>query len=186
MNRREEREHKFRLLFSALFYPEEEIPEQLDHYFESPDYETEGGKVKLEELKQEDRERLEFEVKKIIEKIPELDREINQDIEGWTTQRMNRSDLTVLRLALYEIHYDDSVPEKVALNEAVDLAKKYGGTESGSFVNGVLARIVNPDRKKEAVKTVSDSPKAASEIKEEVHGGKSVHILVNRGHNAHS
>ena len=51
-------------------------------------------------------------------------------------------DLTIIRLALYEILFDDQVPEKVAINEAVELAKKYGGDESPAFINGVLARLV--------------------------------------------
>ena len=55
---------------------------------------------------------------------------------------MARVDLTIIRLALYEILFDDQVPEKVAINEAVELAKKYGGDESPAFINGVLARLV--------------------------------------------
>ena len=55
---------------------------------------------------------------------------------------MSKVDLTIIRLALYEILYDESVPEKVAINEAVELAKKFGGDESPSFVNGILAKLV--------------------------------------------
>jgi len=55
---------------------------------------------------------------------------------------MGKVDLTIIRLALYEILYDESVPEKVAINEAVELAKKFGGDESPSFVNGILAKLV--------------------------------------------
>ena len=51
-------------------------------------------------------------------------------------------ELTILRLACFEIRFDDSVPDKVAINEAVELAKKFGGDESPSFVNGVLAKLV--------------------------------------------
>ena len=54
---------------------------------------------------------------------------------------MSRVDLTLLRLGLYEMLYDDSVPYKVAINEAVELAKKYGGDDSFSFVNGILGRL---------------------------------------------
>jgi N utilization substance protein B len=81
-------------------------------------------------------------VSRIFACAPELDEKINQVAEGWKTKRMSRVDLTIIRLALYEILYDDQVPEKVAINEAVELAKKYGGDESSSFINGVLAKLV--------------------------------------------
>ena len=75
-------------------------------------------------------------------KIPELDEKINEVTEGWKTKRMGRAELTILRLALYEILFDEEIPEKVAINEAVELAKKYGGNESPAFINGVLAKLV--------------------------------------------
>ena len=55
---------------------------------------------------------------------------------------MGKVELTILRLALYEILYDDEIPEKVAINEAVELAKKFGGDDAPSFINGVLAKLV--------------------------------------------
>ena len=55
---------------------------------------------------------------------------------------MGRVELTILRLALYELRYDESVPEKVAINEAIELAKRFGGEEAPSFVNGILAKLV--------------------------------------------
>jgi N utilization substance protein B len=55
---------------------------------------------------------------------------------------MGKVELTILRLALFEIQYDEDVPEKVAINEAVELAKKFGGDDSPSFVNGILAKLV--------------------------------------------
>lgn len=54
---------------------------------------------------------------------------------------MNKVDLTILRLASYEILWDEDIPTSVAINEAVELAKKFGGKDSSSFVNGVLAKI---------------------------------------------
>ena len=57
------------------------------------------------------------------------------------TKRMGKVELTILRLALYEIKHDDDVPEKVAINEAVELAKKFGGDDSPAFINGILAKI---------------------------------------------
>ena len=93
------------------------------------------------ELGEEDRKYLEERVEKIVARIPELDRQINEVTEGWSTRRIGRVELAILRLAVYEIKEDESIPEKVAINEAVELAKKYGGNESSSFVNGILAKF---------------------------------------------
>ena len=75
------------------------------------------------------------------EEPPIIDKELNRVAEGWTTARMPKVDLTLLRLALYEIRYEE-LPAGVAINEAVELAKKYGSDNSSSFINGVLGRIV--------------------------------------------
>ena len=77
-----------------------------------------------------------------METIPELDECLNKVAEGWKTRRMGKVELTILRLALYEMKHDDTVPEKVAINEAVELAKKFGGSDSPAFVNGILAKLV--------------------------------------------
>ena len=55
---------------------------------------------------------------------------------------MGKVELTILRLAVYEMQYDEEIPEKVAINEAVELAKKFGRDESSAFINGVLAKLV--------------------------------------------
>ncbi|MBO6015159.1 MAG: transcription antitermination factor NusB, partial [Lachnospiraceae bacterium] len=66
---------------------------------------------------------------------------IRQTATGWTMERMGKVDLTILRLAVYEMKMDDTIPVSVAINEAVELAKKFGQDESPSFVNGVLAKF---------------------------------------------
>ena len=81
-------------------------------------------------------------VEKISEKIGEIDAKINEVSEGWKTGRMGKVDLTLIRLAVYEMLYEEDVPAKVAINEAVELAKMYGTDNSPSFVNGVLAKLV--------------------------------------------
>ena len=78
----------------------------------------------------------------VTSRIPELDQKIDSVAEGWKTKRMGKVDLTILRLALYEMLYDDEIPKRVAINEAVELAKRFGQNESPSFVNGVLAKLV--------------------------------------------
>lgn len=147
MTRRELREHCFKMLFSANFYDAEEAERQLDNYFDAPEEDETDAKGHTEVLHQvtleeKDREYLQNRVEQIIEAIPELDAALNQVAEGWKTRRMGKVELTILRLALYEMKKDETVPEKVAINEAVELAKKFGGSDSPAFVNGILAKLV--------------------------------------------
>ena len=77
------------------------------------------------------------------EKQSELDELISQHLKkGWTLRRISKVALSILRLAVYEMKYVDDVPQKVAINEAVNLAKEYGGEEDAKFINGVLGAIV--------------------------------------------
>lgn len=80
-------------------------------------------------------------VNRIVEKLDEIDEKLNMTAEGWQTKRMGKVDLTILRLAVYEIKYDEDIPTGVAINEAVELAKKFGQDSSPAFVNGVLAKF---------------------------------------------
>ena len=75
------------------------------------------------------------------EKLAEIDARIDTFSHKWSRNRISRVALAVLRLAVYEMLYDDDTPVSVAINEAVELAKKYGGDEDSSFVNGVLGGI---------------------------------------------
>ncbi len=136
------------MLFSADFYPtQEEAVAQLDQYFQSPEeYDTDPEgvlQVLLKvELKSEDSEYLQARTVNIIDKIPEIDAKLNEVAAGWKTKRMGKVELTILRLALFEMLYDENIPEKVSINEAVELAKKFGGNDSPAFVNGILARFI--------------------------------------------
>ena len=78
---------------------------------------------------------------KIIAVLEEIDKIINESSKGWKTTRMGKVDLTLIRLAVYEIKYEEDIPTGVAINEAVELAKKYGTDDSPAFINGVLAKI---------------------------------------------
>ena len=147
MTRRELREHCFKMLFCADFYQAEEKEEQLKQYFLSPEEEAatpEGVDEILHrvELKEAEEETLLQRAESIMSKIPELDEKINQVAEGWKTSRMGKVELAILRLAVYEMKYDEQIPEKVAINEAVELAKKFGGSDAPAFVNGILAKLV--------------------------------------------
>ena len=147
MTRRELREHCFKLLFCTSFHPAEETKEQLLQYFAQPveEEQTADGKYEIlhsPALDLVDGKYVQDKVERIIEKIPDLDSQINKVAEGWTTKRMGKEEITILRLALYEMQFDDEVPDKVAINEAVELSKKFGGDDSSSFVNGILAKLV--------------------------------------------
>ena len=130
MGRREQREQIFKLVFQLEFNDKAEMPEQMRLYLEQEEIQSEKDCVYISEK---------FE--KIQEKVTELDTLINEQAIGWKTDRMGKVDLAIIRLAVYEIKYDDSVPTSVAINEAVELAKKFGQDESSSFVNGVLAKF---------------------------------------------
>ncbi len=80
-------------------------------------------------------------VQGVAEHQEELDRLIRQHSEHWRLERMAAVDRNLLRLALYELLHQPEVPAKVVINEAVELAKRYGSEESGSFVNGILDRV---------------------------------------------
>ncbi len=79
--------------------------------------------------------------RKIEEKLPQIDERLAAESQGWKLGRMNKVDLAILRLAAYEVLEDDDIPVGVAINEAVELAKKFGGDDSPSFVNGVLGKV---------------------------------------------
>ena len=130
MSRSELREHIFRMLFRVEFVSEEEMKEQEALYFEL-----------LEEVSEKDQAYISGKYNAILEKLEEIDNVLNELSTGWKTSRMNRVDLTVLRLATYEIKWDEDVPTSVAINEAVELAKKYSSDSGPAFINGVLAKV---------------------------------------------
>lgn len=132
MGRSEIRQHIFKMLFVIEFNDREELEEQIGFYFE-----------KVEELSEKNQEYMRTKVEAIVEKLEEIDQLINECSTGWKTTRMNRVDLTILRLATYEIKWDEEVPTGVAINKAVELAKKYSSDEGPSFINGILAKVAN-------------------------------------------
>ena len=131
MTRRELRENTFKLLFIKEFHPYEDMKEQYNLFMEQIGLETE-----------EDRKEIYDRAFEIMSKIEELDKELDAVAENWKTNRMGRVEISILRLALYEITYDENIPNPVAINEAVEIAKKYGGEDTPSFINGILAKLV--------------------------------------------
>ena len=78
----------------------------------------------------------------ILTKIEAIDGIIEAVSEGWSISRIGKPELAILRLAIYEINYDDEIPDSVAINEAVELSKIYCPDNAKSFINGVLAKVV--------------------------------------------
>ncbi len=131
MTRSQQREHAFKIVFKIQFSNVEEMKEQIELYFM-----TEGITDSEDTLFIEER------CIGVLEHLDIIDEMLNDRTAGWKTHRMNKVDLAILRLAYYEIKYDESIPNKVAINEAVELAKKYSSDEGPAFINGVLAKLL--------------------------------------------
>jgi len=131
MTRRELRENVFKMLFRVEFHEETEMSEQLDLFGDE-----------MENITEEDSAYINQKCNDIMAKISEIDAAINESTTGWKTTRMGKVDLSIIRLAVYEMKYEEDIPAKVSINEAVELAKSYGTDDSASFVNGVLAKFV--------------------------------------------
>lgn len=132
MSRQELREHIFRVLFRTEFNNVQEMKEQEVLYFEL-----------LGNVQERDKKYILDKYHAVMQKVTEIDALINEYAKGWKTSRMNRVDLTILRLAVYEMKWDEDIPVSVAINEAVELAKKYSSSEGPIFINGILATLAN-------------------------------------------
>ena len=132
MTRSEMREHVFKLIFRVPFHDKNELREQIDYYFDA-----------LPDVKEKEYEYIKKKALLVSEMSDEIDENINEVSEGWPVDRLGKAELAIMRLAVYEMLYDDDIPVNVAINEAVELAKKYGSDDNtASFVNGVLAKLV--------------------------------------------
>lgn len=146
MTRRELREHTFILLFRKDFHETEEMEEQLSLYFDGVDISEEDGGQKHYRFPAAPSGEDAAEVRKRFYEVcshrEEIDALLSEATSGWRLERIGKVELTLLRLALFEMRFDAAVPDKVAINEAVELAKKYGADASAGFINGVLAKLV--------------------------------------------
>ena len=137
MGRHEQREQVFKLLFRVEFHSPEDMPEQIALFRENNE----------EVPSWQDADAIAARFEKIREKIPELDRLLNENTEGWDTTRVGKVELAVLRLGAYELRYDDDIPDGVAINEAVEIAKNYESPEVVRFINGILGSFVRGELK---------------------------------------
>lgn len=131
MSRRSARKNAFFLLFQMDFYKTEECEQVKEIFFAE----------KEQPVKEEDRDFIMREVEGARAHQEEIDRIIGECAKGWDTGRMNKVDLAILRLAVYEIRFSGDTPLGVAINEAVELAKKFSSDESPAFINGILGKV---------------------------------------------
>ncbi len=126
------KEHVFKLIFRVPFHDKNELREQIDYYFDG-----------LTDVNEKDYEYIKNKALLVCELSDDIDEKINLVSEGWPVDRIGKAELAIMRLAVYEMLYDDDIPVNVAINEAVELAKSYGSDDNAaSFVNGVLAKLV--------------------------------------------
>ena len=135
MNRSEIREQAFKLMYSLEIQRDENLEEQVELYLESNNITNKNA--------------IDY-IKDVIFGIEKNEKEILDEIEkylksDWKIDRISKIDLTILKLAIYEIKYKE-LPFKVAINEAVELAKKYGEDTSKIFINGILASIIKEEK----------------------------------------
>ncbi len=153
MTRRQLRENIFKILFKLEFNSVDEMPEQLQFSLDNiGDNDDEDVIVKpMADISEEDTKQnaisdkdaayITHKTNKIIGLISEIDAIIKEVSSGWQLDRIGKAELAILRLAIYEMKYDEDVPFKVAINEAVELSKIYCNEDAKGFVNGVLAKV---------------------------------------------
>ena len=129
MSRRTDRRHVFCLIFQLEFLQDADIKAVFDRYMENHVDDRPDSEFILKEFAG---------VYQNLEKIDEI---IRETLKAWTTDRLNKSDFAILRLAVYEMMYNDEIPDSVAINEAVELAKLYCEDTSPGSINAILGAI---------------------------------------------
>ena len=140
MNRHEVRKEVFKAVFMNEFHDTDDMEGVIDTFLQGRNN-AETEDLAKNNKTPEDEEYIKTKSEAIIAKLPEIDELINKSVDGWKTTRMAKVDLTLIRLALYEIKYE-ALPVGVAINEAVSLADEFGTDSSAGFVNGALAKLV--------------------------------------------
>lgn len=149
MTRRGIREIIFQIIFKAEFNSREDMEEQIQFSIDKiihPEEDPEDVAVEdIGKVKDGDLPYIEEKAKNILGMLPKLDEIIEQAANGWQLSRLGKPELAILRLAVYEMFYDDDIPFKVAINEAVELSKKFCNAETSGFINGVLSTVKEPE-----------------------------------------
>ena len=132
MKQRAFKEQVFKLLFRAEFNTKEELLEQLPFYFEAGDM----------TVSEEDRGRIEERLTAVLDNLSQIDAQIASKLKNWKPERIGKVELAVIRMTAYELQTDTKTPVGLIINDAVEIAKKFGQEGAGQFVNGVLASFV--------------------------------------------
>ena len=140
MTRRQLRESIFKALFRIEFNGQQEWSEQLEYHLQEL-MEQSVTEETVPSVSEEDIEYIRKKTQDIYDHTAELDAEIERHTEGWAISRIRKAELAILRLAVYEMKFDPDVPQGVAINEAVELTKRYCDEEEGGFVNAVLGKL---------------------------------------------
>ena len=130
MGRKKARDNAFKCVYQLSFGQDIDLSKILENcYIEN-------------ENDEEEKEYIETVLNGINSNIEKIDNIILSNLKNWTIDRIFKIDLAILRLAIYEILFIDNIPVKVSANEAVELAKTYGNNDSKSFVNGLIAKVI--------------------------------------------
>lgn len=130
MGRKKARDNAFKCIYQLEFMDDKNVEKLLEYCYDE-NQNTDNEKEYIQKV-----------VNGVVENLSIIDGNILKNLKNWTINRIAKIDLAILRLAIYEILYLEDIPAKVSVNEAVELAKEYGGTDSKSFVNGLLAKII--------------------------------------------
>ena len=144
MTRHELREYIFKIVFQIPFYCVDKMDEQTADNIDAMKLLIEEPLEEEDKIKltKKDEAYITQKVKGIIEHLGELDEVLRSSSRNWELERLGKEELAILRLATYEILHDDDIPDAVAINEAVEIAKTYSGEKASCFINGVLAGII--------------------------------------------
>lgn len=129
-------------------------PEEIFHSFDLTDFRTETsatrvGSASVEKQLEKEREAFLYAKRLVggtLENLSKIDDWVREQAENWRIERMSTVDRNVLRLAVYELAFEEDVPKVVVLDEAIELAKKFGSEQSGAFVNGLLDALLRERR----------------------------------------
>ncbi len=148
MSRRIAREHCMKILFQMSVQNDYDISKIQEDILEE---------TVEESLEEKQKQYINLVLGEVIAHLKELDEEIEGYSKGWRINRISKVDLAILRLALAEILYIEEVPYAVAINEAIELAKKFNSEESAAFVNGILGKYAEDKGLKEKEKDAKTS-----------------------------
>lgn len=141
--RRATRNHIFNIVFQLEFFEKKELEYILNNYYDTIEYEEYLEKKEDEKFLPYiiNKKVIESQLFNLIDNIEKIDNIIKEKSIGWSIERLDKVDLAILRLAIYELIFEEDIPNKVVINEAIELAKEYSSEKSYKFINGILGNI---------------------------------------------